>query len=91
MRLLRIAVGCLILLLGALPARSAGGDVPRMSPEELKSLLGTSEVVVVDSRLPGDWDSGEGWVRGAVRGDPGDVDAWARKIPKDKTVVVYCS
>jgi rhodanese-related sulfurtransferase len=91
MRLLKVAVGFLVLVLGSLPARAAGGDVPRMSPEELKSLLGHSDVVIVDSRLPGDWDSGEGWVRGAVRGDPGDVDSWADRIPKDKTVVVYCS
>jgi len=70
-------------------ARSA--DVPRMTIDELKAILDTSDLVIVDVRGSGDWEDSDQKIKGAVREDPVAVETWAKKYPKDKTFVLYCS
>jgi len=71
-------------------ARAA--DVPRMSKEELKSMLGNPEVIILDVRASGDWDMSKTKIRGAVREDPNkSAKCWADKYSKDKTIVLYCA
>jgi len=66
-------------------------NVPRMSTDELASRLGEEGLTVVDSRLTNQFEAAPTKVKGAVRGDPGEVDTWAAGLDKDKPVVVYCS
>ncbi len=65
-------------------------EVPRMTKEELRSLLGNPGVIIVDVRIEEHWKESKGKIQGAVREDPEkDIDTWADKYPKDKTLVFY--
>ena len=86
-------IGILFLLLGvgmfAKPLLSA--DVPKMTKDELKAMLGNPDLVMVDVRLGKDWTDSEMKIKGAVREDPRDVESWAKKYTKDKILVLYCA
>ena len=72
------------------PALGAS-DAPRIPKDELKSMLDSPEVVVIDVRSYTDWLLSRDKIRGAVREDYRDFDAWSAKYPRDKTVVLYCA
>lgn len=85
----------LILVLAALVSWSAAGfgaasdEVPRMKIEELKSLLGSPDVVVLDVRYGG--DKAPKRILGSLFENPDEVDAWSDKYPRGKKIVLYCS
>jgi rhodanese-related sulfurtransferase len=62
-----------------------------MTKEELKAKLGDPNFIVVDVRFGADWTGSDLKIKGAVREDPGAVESWANKYPKDKTLVFYCA
>jgi len=64
-------------------------DVPRMTKEELKSLLGSPDVVVLDVRFEG--KNAPKKILGSVFESPEEVDVWSPKYPKGKKIVLYCS
>jgi rhodanese-related sulfurtransferase len=66
-------------------------NVSRMSIDELKAVLGKTDLVVIDVRSPRDWEATSSKILGAVREDPGGASTWARKYPKEKTLVLYCA
>jgi len=66
-------------------------DVPRMTKEELKTKFGTADVHIIDVRVGKDWKASEMKIKGAVRGDTKDLESWSKKLPKDKTIVLYCA
>lgn len=66
-------------------------DVPRMTKDELKGLLGKPGVTVVDVRTARDWDGSVWKIEGAMRGDPEDVKSWMENLGRDDTVVLYCA
>jgi len=69
---------------------AAGGDgVPRLTKDELKSLLGNPDVVVLDVRFDGNLAPSR--IAGAVHEDPEKVDSWAGKYARGKRIVLYCS
>ncbi len=68
---------------------AAGDDVPRMTKEELKILLGSPDVVVLDVRFGG--GSAPRRITGSVFEDPDRVPAWSADYPKGKKIVLYCS
>ncbi len=68
-----------------------GADAPRMTKEELRSLLGNPDVVILDVRVGPEWQATKEKIQGAVREDPEALKNWADKYPKDKTLVLYCS
>ena len=70
---------------------AAAKDVPRMTVDELKALLGNPDVVIIDVRIDGDWNGSTEKIMGAVREDPRDVKSWAKKYSKEKTLVLYCA
>ena len=86
--LLCIAVAGSVLFSGSAHCQN---NVPRMTKEELKSLIGNPDVMVIDVRSQGDWNKEKEMIKGAVREDPIDVTSWMEKYPKDKTLVFYCS
>jgi rhodanese-related sulfurtransferase len=75
----------------ALIKPSIAGDVKRITKEELKDMLGKSDVIVIDVRLGKDWKASEIKIQGAVREEPGDIDSWASNYDKNKTLVLYCA
>jgi rhodanese-related sulfurtransferase len=81
------SIAAVVMFLGT----ALGADVPRITKEELKSKLGDRDVVILDVRRSGDWKASPSKIQSAVREDPADVDSWAAKYPKEKTMVLYCA
>ena len=67
------------------------GDVKLMDKDELKGLLGSRELVVLDVRAGRDWSASEFKIRGAVRADGADFGNWSKSYPKDARLVLYCA
>lgn len=61
-----------------------------LTPQELKTLMDTSSVTVLDVRRRSDRESGPSGIPGAVWKDPEQVGIWSSDVPKDKPVVIYC-
>jgi len=78
-------------LIGVLTTFSMAADVPRMTKEELKAMLGNPDFIVIDVRTQKDWEKSDLKIAGAVREDPRDIESWAKKYPKEKTLVLYCA
>ncbi len=64
-------------------------EVPRLSKDGLKEMLGNPEVIIIDVRTASAWNRSELKIKGAVREDPANVNSWINKYPKDKTLVFY--
>ena len=81
-----------VALLGLLALScTAAKEVPRMTKDDLKTMLVSKDLILIDVRTGKDWDEPKLKIKGAVREDPQDFDAWYAKYPKDKTLVLYCS
>ncbi len=81
-----------VAMLGAVPSGiQAARDVPRMSIDELKSVLESKDLVVIDARSGKDWASSDLKIKTAVREEPKEFQSWAGKYPKDKKIVIYCA
>jgi len=72
-------------------AAIASDDIPRMTKEELKGMLGNPDLVILDVRVRSDWEASEFKIKGAVRELANNFISWANKYPKDKTIVLYCA
>jgi predicted sulfurtransferase len=66
-------------------------DAPMITAEQLSSLLGKADVVILDVRTPYDWLKSSSKIKGAVREDPIKFATWMGKYPREKTIVLYCS
>jgi len=66
-------------------------QVPRISIEDLKDRLGSSDIVVLDVRTGWSWDASNMKIAGAIREDPKQFSRWYNKYPKDKELVLYCT
>ena len=85
---LTVALG--MILAGCLQNLIPEPGIPRMTKEQLKPLMGTPGVIILDVREPDDWNKSREKITGAVREDPEkDAKMWAEKYPKDKTLVFY--
>ncbi len=81
----------LLVVLFCLSATSLFADsVPRMEKEVLKSQLGAKNLVILDVRQAGDYESSDLKVRDAMRVDNGDLST-VMNLPKDTTIVLYCA
>jgi hypothetical protein len=80
-----------LTLVAACSLHAVPGSAPRITVEELKSMLGDPKLVIVDVRRSKDWSSSEYKIKGAVRADPdpNKVESWASNYGRDKTFVVY--
>ena len=61
----------------------------RMTKEQLKPLLGSKDLVVIDIRLDEQWRFSNRKIPGAVHENPTVPSEWMNKYPKDKTIVFY--
>jgi rhodanese-related sulfurtransferase len=88
----KVLLGITLLILSAFALPSYGAnDVPRIGTEELKDLLGSPDLVILDARTAKDWKKSDSKVAGAVRVDPHDVSSWEADFSKDNQTVVYCA
>lgn len=88
-----VGIGMVAMMLGIWVVMAVALDVPRISKEKLKSMLGNPDVVVVDVRTFFDRKMSVNQIKGAVREDPdpAKVKSWAKKYSKEKTIVLYCA
>jgi len=84
-----VAVLLIALLAGA--ASAFAGDVKVMDKDELKAMLDSPDLVVLDVRTGKDWSSSEFKIKGAVRLDNSNVSSVVNKYSKDQTIVLYCA
>ncbi|MBW2148869.1 MAG: hypothetical protein JRG73_19165 [Deltaproteobacteria bacterium] len=90
--LMIITIPVILATVGLFVMTAAAAElVPRMTKEELKKLLGNSDIILMDVRTGKSWKDSEFKIKGAVREDPKKFDSWADKYPKDKTLILYCS
>lgn len=68
---------------------AAEAAVPRMTASELQTAMGKGEVVVVDVRDVRSYSAGH--IRGALHIPLASLQAQVASLPKDKTVVAYCT
>ena len=80
-----------ILLSFIVPQWIYAQEIPRMTKEELKAMIGNPELVILDVRSGRDWNSSESKIINAVREEPRQADSWADKYDKSKTFVLYCA
>ncbi len=66
-------------------------EVPVMTKDQLKSMLGNPDLTIIDVRYGLDWTESDMKIQGAVREDPVNVKSWADKYPKDRIIVLYCA
>ena len=81
-----VAAFCIVLL-----KSSYAGEVPRITKEELKKNLCTSELIVLDVRTARSWDKSTQKIKCSKRVDPDNISSWAGTLPKDKEIVLYCT
>jgi rhodanese-related sulfurtransferase len=72
-------------------AASEGGQIGTITIQELKSSLEKHDLLIIDVRDPVGWSKSGDKILGAIREDPSDVTSWAKRYPKDKTIVLYCA
>jgi hypothetical protein len=83
-----MALGLAFLLLFAFTMPTYGEEeVPRISTEQLKDILGSSDLVVLDGRIRKDWKKSDMKIAGAIRVDPHDVSSWAGDFSKDQKMI----
>jgi rhodanese-related sulfurtransferase len=68
-----------------------GGSVSLIEIDDLKNLLGSDEVVILDVRAGRDWSTSEFKIPGAVRASGEDFEKWGNSYPKDKKLILYCA
>ena len=87
-KLLTMVLG-LSMVAALLYSPVAAGDVPRITKEKLKGMLGNADVIVLDVRSREDWQQSKFKIQGAAREIPDKFDFWAKKYPREKTLVLY--
>ena len=89
-RILPLLISLLLLLTGC-GGNAADSSYQQITQEEAKEMMDTQEVIILDVREQGEYDSGH--IPGAVLLPVGTIDETtaAEVIPeKDSTVLVYC-
>jgi len=83
-----VALLLTLSFLSAVPIFAA--SVPTMGKDELKSLLGSDNLVILDVRIGRDWSSSEFKIKNSLRMADSDLSI-VEKYPKNTTLVLYCA
>ncbi len=68
-----------------------GADIPRLTTEDLKGMLGRPDVHIIDLRHITQWAASDHKIAGAVWENRDTVNDWAAKYPPEATLVLYCA
>ncbi len=86
-----VVFGSILILMGLLSSIVYSQEPPKISKEELRTMLDNPNVLILDVRIEGEWRASEKKIQGAIRENPDEVKLWLDKYPKEKTLVFYCS
>ena len=95
--LLMSGEGRCLLVAGPSFVTGAAGDkipfpeVPRITKEQLKEMLGKPDLVIIDARPVEQWKYSDQVIPGTAHEDPLSIQSWASKYDKNKKTVVYCA
>lgn len=64
-------------------------EIERITAERLREMLASGEAIAMDVR--GESAFLNGHVRGAIHLPAENFDAFAKTLPRDKTIVTYCT
>jgi hypothetical protein len=81
----------ILALVASLAINAVAASVPRITKEQLRSMLDNPELIIVDVRTGKDWKASEYKIKGAVRVNPREVESWASQQSESKTFVFYCA
>jgi hypothetical protein len=92
-----LVMGLVLTLLVAGPSFVTGAaddklpfpEVPRITKEQLKELLGKPDLVIIDARPVEQWKYSDQMIPGTAHEDPLAVDSWSQKYDKNKRMVIY--
>jgi len=77
-----------LVLTRAVPC-SAASEAPRITKEELRAMMDNPDLIIIDVRMEKEWKKSDKKIKGAVWEDSEEIEKWAGKYPKDKTIVFY--
>ena len=80
----------IFLTIGLLAVFTSSADVPMMTKDELKAMLGSPDLVIFDVRLGSDYFASDSKIEGAERPDYG-VKKIVPPEYSGKTIVIYCA
>jgi len=76
----------------AFPLACGGSEnAPRLEQATLKGWLADPQVIIIDVRSPQDWEGSKNKIKGAQRRDSKTAKDWAKDLPKNKKIVLYCA
>jgi len=76
-------------MLGIFATPATPAEVPMIFPDELNSMLGKPDMVIIDVRLAEAWRGSDRKIKGAVWEDPKNIESWADNYPKELKLVLY--
>ena len=90
---IKLSVLILIFLMtGLLPTFGLSANVPMMTKEELKAILGSPDLVILDVRIGSEYFASDLKIKGAVRPNMGEnICGTTSKYPRGSTFVFYCA
>jgi len=96
-RIVLLVAGPVLTLMVAGPSFVTGAaddkipfpEVPRITKEQLKAMLGKPDVVIIDARPVEQWKYSDQIIPGTVHEDPLSIQSWTQKYDKNKKIVVY--
>ena len=67
-------------------------EVPRVTVDEVKARLDRGEpIAFVDSRSAHAWSTSDVQIPGSVRVPPDDAIKFLERVPKNRSVITYCT
>jgi rhodanese-related sulfurtransferase len=82
----------IFLMTGLLTPFAFSADVPMMTKDQLKAMLGSPDLVILDVRIGSDYFISDLQIRGAVRPNMGEnICGTTSKYPRGATFVFYCA
>ena len=64
-------------------------DAPRITLEDAKKAYDEGKAYIIDARAESAYKAEH--IKGAVNITPSTLDAHLKELPRDKTIIVYCS
>lgn len=86
-----MAIALIFFIVGMITTSAISADAPRITKENLKAIMDSPDLILIDVRASDDWKGSDLKITGAIREDPQTLESWAKKYPKDKTLVLYCA